>query len=41
MRSPVLTAVIMKNALFCDLMPYNMVEIYQLLEEFTASIFRV
>jgi len=29
MRSQVLTAVIMKNALFCDVMPYNMVEIYQ------------
>jgi hypothetical protein len=29
MRSQVLTAVIMKNAVFCDAMPYNMVEIYQ------------
>jgi hypothetical protein len=29
MRFQVLTAVVMKNAIFCDAMPCNMVEIYQ------------
>jgi hypothetical protein len=40
-ESEVLTAVAMMSTIFWDVMPYSLVEVHHISEEYTASIFRV